>query len=235
MKLGSLASSTAGRLLSAACLLFLSTGLEAQGWSDRVDPWVIDTATLNGETEFLVYLSEQADLSEAQALTSKDAKGWFVYETLSELAQRTQAPVLAELAELDVEHRSYWVANMIWVRGDLAVVERMAQRPDVARVAANPSVAMKFPTPEGSEPRVPFPGVEPNIDHTGAPDVFWNAGVFGQGAVVAGADTGYDWDHPALQERLSGLRERPGRSQLQLARFHSQRRRLLRGQLAGAL
>ena len=192
-----------GCFLSAAALLLLSSGLEAQGWKDRVDPWVLDTAAA-GETEFLVFLSEQADLSEAAALNDKDAKGWYVYLTLSELAERTQAPVLEELASLGVEHRSYWVANMIWVRGGMSVVERMASRADVARVAANPTVKMDLPVPQMSEPSVPFPNVETNIEVTGAPDIFWNAGVFGQGVVVAGADTGYDWDHPALIKSYRG-------------------------------
>lgn len=201
------AMSVAGRLFATLCCLVLPTALEAQSWSDRVDAWVIDTAR-EGETEFLVYLAEQADLSEASLLSSKDAKGWFVYETLTELATRTQAPVLAELAELGAEHRSYWVANMIWVEGGMEVVERMASRPEVARVAANPPVAMDLPSPE-SGGKVPFPDVEPNIAHTGVPDVFWNAGVFGQGAVVAGADTGYDWDHPALIKSYRGSESGP--------------------------
>ena len=196
-------------LLLSACFLLVAPALHAGDWTERVDPWVIDQVSRQGETEFLVFLSEQADLSAARALSKKDAKGWYVYVTLSEVAKRTQAPILADLEQLGVEHRSYWVANMIWVRGGMDVIERMARRGDVARVAANPTVGMKLPIPEGGTERVPYPGVEPNINHTEAPDVFWDAGTFGQGAVVAGADTGYDWNHPALINTYRGSTSGP--------------------------
>ena len=47
----------------------------------KVDAVVLSLAA-EGETEFLVFLREQADLSGAAALGSKGAKGFFVYETL---------------------------------------------------------------------------------------------------------------------------------------------------------
>ncbi len=190
-------TASSARLLAAACLLLAAGGAHAQDWIEKVDPWVVDTASRDGETEFLVFLAEQADLTAAAGLSTKSAKGWYVFETLSKLAERTQAPVLSDLARAGVEHRSYWVANMIWVRGDMNVVERMARRGDVGRVVANPTVKMDLPHPERT-PRVPYPGVGVNIDHTEAPSVFWDNGVFGQGAVIGGQDTGYDWDHPAL-------------------------------------
>ena len=45
--------------------------------------------------------------------------------------------------------------------------------------------------------------VEWNIQKVNAPDV-WSMGYTGQGVVVAGADTGYQWDHPALQPHYRG-------------------------------
>ncbi len=191
------------RLFVAACLVLTAAGAQAQGWTDKVDSWVVDSAARDGETEFIVFLTEQADLSVAKSLSSKSAKGWYVYETLSKLAERTQAPILADLASAGVEHRSYWVANMIWVKGGMNVVERMARRADVGRISANPTVKMDFPEPE-AVPSVNFPGVGPGIANTEAPDVFWNNGVFGQGVVIGGQDTGYDWDHPALLRTYRG-------------------------------
>lgn len=46
-------------------------------------------------------------------------------------------------------------------------------------------------------------GVEGNLARVHAPEV-WALGYTGQGIVVAGQDTGYDWDHPALIRQYRG-------------------------------
>ena len=46
-------------------------------------------------------------------------------------------------------------------------------------------------------------GVEWNIQSVKAPDV-WALGYHGEGRVVAGADTGVQWDHPALKSQYRG-------------------------------
>jgi len=175
----------------------------AETWQSKVDPWVMQTAAA-GETEFLVFLQQQADLSQAPLLPTRLEKGAFVYHTLYDLAQRTQGPLLAELARMGVAHRSYYIANMVWVRGDSQVIERLAQRADVAHLYANPHVRLQRPTTS------PAPGapeadtaIEWNILKVNANDM-WAAGFIGQGAVVGGQDTGYDWDHPALINQYRG-------------------------------
>jgi hypothetical protein len=66
-------------------------------WWSKVDPWVLDRAATE-QTEFLVLLAEQADLSAAASLPTKLEKGRYVYETLTGLAARTQAPVLCSIS-----------------------------------------------------------------------------------------------------------------------------------------
>ncbi|MCS6843113.1 MAG: S8 family serine peptidase [Caldilineales bacterium] len=198
-------------LLVVALVVLLSPQGSAAGpqpWQNKVDPWVLETVA-QGETEFLVFLTAQADLSRARQLPTKLEKGRYVYETLTAVAEATQGPVRRALDRLGVEYRPYWVANMIWVRGDRAVVEAMAKRSDVAHVFANPRVRADLPLPS-SDPSAPESEqaaapqvVEWNIAKVRAPDV-WAAGYTGQGAVVAGQDTGYQWDHPALKGKYRG-------------------------------
>ena len=184
-----------------AAILGVASVAGAADWRDSVDPWVLRTAG-EGTTEFLVVLAEQADLAPAEALEDKEAKGRFVVDALREAAERTQGPVLAELKSLGVEHRPYWISNMIWVRGGIDAVRAMAGRDDVARVSANPRVRLDEPVATGGEDR-PTESVEWNIAHVNAPDV-WALGVTGQGVVVAGQDTGYLWNHPALVHQYRG-------------------------------
>ncbi len=162
---------------------------------------MVETSEGGAVTEFLVFLDEQADLSGARHLTTKEARGRYVFERLAATAAATQPPVVAELARFGVRFHRFWVANMIWVRGGREVARAMAERPDVARVSANPAVALERVAP--AEAIGSSEAIEWNVLQIGAPD-FWAAGFTGQGVVVAGQDTGYEWDHPALKQQYRG-------------------------------
>ncbi len=200
-------------LLFILLVLFLSSASTAPGvtstaaqealWKAKVDPWVLETGTA-GETEFLVFLTEQADLSRAATLRTKLEKGSYVYEQLTAVAARTQPAVATALEKQGVEYRRYWVANMIWVRGGLDAVQAISERTDVAHIYANPAVKVDVPEPDPALDSPASPeAIEWNILKVNADDV-WAAGFTGQGAVIGGADTGYDWDHPALKVQYRG-------------------------------
>ena len=207
------------RLLSYALLLvllFSSLGAvpaASAAWQSKVDPWVLSAADRE-ETEFIIFLTEQAGLSAAAGLQTKHEKGAYVYKQLSEVAQKSQKPVLAALDEQSADYRSYWVANLIWVRGDIRLVESLARRTDVAHIYANTAVQSDRPAgpdrpvmslqPAESRNLLSAPGgAEWNITKIGAPEV-WAAGFRGHGVVIGGQDTGYDWTHPALKNQYRG-------------------------------
>ena len=172
-------------------------------WTAKVDPWVLNTAG-QGTTEFLVFLRQQADVSAASAFRSKEERGRFVVDALTTTAHLSQGPVLAQLEAMGAAYRPYWIANMIWVRGGLEVVKAMADRDDVLKVYANPKVKQALPArrDEVAKPRSPDT-VEWNVTKVRAPEV-WALGYNGQGVVVAGGDTGDDWEHPALKNHYRG-------------------------------
>ncbi len=182
---------------------------QAADWQEKVDPWVLETST-QGDTEFLIFMTEQADVSGAARLTTKLEKGTYVLNKLNEVAQRTQPAVIAVLKKYGAEYRSYRVANLIWARGSQQVIRALAERADVARLYANPHVTLA----EIGEPASPLEASQPgspsapetiewNIIKVNAPQV-WAAGFTGQGAVIGGQDTGYQWDHPALRNHYRG-------------------------------
>ncbi len=172
-------------------------------WTAKVDPGLL-AEPAGGPTEFLIVLEEQADLSGASARRDKTSRGQFVYETMTELAARTQAPLRAMLDERGVDYRPYWINNMIWIRGDLNLIREMATRNDVRHVYANQAFQVEPPMP-APPPAGSRSGdlVEWNIAIVRAPQV-WAAGFTGQGVVVGGQDTGYDWAHPALKSQYRG-------------------------------
>ncbi|HEX6740139.1 MAG TPA: S8 family serine peptidase [Vicinamibacteria bacterium] len=193
-------------LLAAASGVLMGPGATGAGDlpnADKVDPWVRTTGA-EGSTEFLVRLAVQADVSAAAGLKSKLEKGRFVSETLRATARQTQGPLLELLKGRGIEHRAYWIANMIWVRGDLALAEELAARDDVARVQANPRVHFQEPQPSllATVPGLPE-DVEWGLAKVRARRV-WAEGVTGRNVVLAGQDTGYQWDHPALKASYRG-------------------------------
>lgn len=176
----------------------------------KADPWVVKKLADGSTSEFLVVLPEQADLSGAAQFTDKTARGQWVFETLRDNAKRSQASLLTWLAARGVEHRPFWVANMVLVRADAAVANELAKRVDVARLAANPNVRMPSPPQEEREARAKSTeatdattAIEAGVTKIRAPEM-WTAGFTGQGIVIAGADTGYDWTHPAIQGKYRG-------------------------------
>ena len=173
-------------------------------WTRKVDPPVLQFAAqaASGETDFLVVLTEQADLSGAAKLTTKLAKGTYVFQKLTEVATRTQSPVLRLLESQGIAHQSFWIANMIRVHGNMSVIQQMAQRDDVAHIYANPRVHFQEPTIEFAAPAA-IDAVEPGVSLIRAPQV-WALGFTGQGVVVGGNDTGYRWTHNALKGRYRG-------------------------------
>ncbi len=185
----------------AVLTLLAPSGSGAGDWRDKVDPQLLDKMG-TGTAEFVVFMQDQADLTPARGLSSKLEKGRFVYQTLRKTAEASQPPVLAALKAQGVDHRAYWIANMVWVKGDRGALEAMAMRDDVARVYANPRVLLAEPLPAAEGPRSPDV-LEWNITKVKA-DQAWALGYRGQGAVIAGQDTGYDWDHPALQAKYRG-------------------------------
>ena len=179
----------------AALLVAFPLLVHAQS-SAKIDAALHGAHPATEEIEFLVTMRVQADLSGASRLGSKADKGRFVYETLKSVADRTQRPVVEILREAKAPFHSYYLANAIWVRGDMELARKLAALPEVARIMPNPPVRLDEPIEEG-KPLHTRNAVEWGIAMIRA-DQVWAMGYTGQGAVIAGQDTGYDWDHPAL-------------------------------------
>ena len=136
--------------LLSCCLVTLvllnlpSGSAQLQSWDSKVDGSVLNAAS-TGQAEFLIYMNSQADLSGAYALGTKQEKGQFVYEQLTATAESTQQRVLQTLANFGAAHKSFWITNAIWAKGDLALVHAVASLPEVAHVYASGGGKLKLP------------------------------------------------------------------------------------------
>ena len=175
-------------------------------WRDKVDASVLSAAQA-GTTDFFVYLEPKADLSGAEAFRTREAKSRYVQQRLTAAAATSQAPMLSQLDQLGAEGRGFWITNAIVASGGLSVVQAMASRPDVAHVygigTGKLDPPIKANLPGGTTATAGSPAVFASIAKVQA-DKAWALGYRGQGAVVAGADTGVRWTHEALKTRYRG-------------------------------
>ncbi len=194
-------------LLATLLLVALLPGLVSAGSPAQVatvHPQVWESVRGGAEAEILVVLRAQADLSGAGDLTTKEAKGHFVYHALQSVAEVSQRPLREALDAQQVEYQSFYIVNALKVRGGSALVQSLAARHDVARIVPNPRVRgiPVYPIAPLRVDSSPL-GIGGNIVRIHA-DAVWALGDTGQGVVVAGQDTGYDWDHPALKSQYRG-------------------------------
>ena len=141
-------------------------------------------------------------------MKDQDARGWFVYNTLRQHAERTQGGLRAELEARGVIYQSFWAANMIVATADRAVIEALAERDDVARIDSNNPVRWIEP-PElanfSDAPNTPSAPetTEWGVQNVNAPSV-WALGFTGTGMVIGDQDTGQRWTHNALKPKYRG-------------------------------
>ncbi len=155
-----------------------------------------------GKTTFWVVLEARPNLAAVAVIPDPVVRRRRLVAELRTIARRTQAPLLAELRARGASVRSFWIVNALLVQGPPALAGEVARRPEVARVFPAVTAGAPLPTPEPAPARR-MAGVEWHVQKVGAPQVWADEGVRGEGIVIGIADTGVAWSHPALaaQER----------------------------------
>lgn len=125
-------------------------------------------------------------------------------EGLRQWAEQSQSQLRAELDSRGISYRAYWIVNLMTLIGNREIIEFLQAQPNVRMIEPdrNFQAALSdssYPNPDPSNPQ----GIEPGLSQVGAAKV-WAAGVQGDGIVVASADTGVQWDHPALKTQYRG-------------------------------
>ncbi|HMA33653.1 MAG TPA: S8 family serine peptidase, partial [Chloroflexia bacterium] len=173
--------------------------------ASKIAPQVLaDTA--NGQaTAIMILLTDQADLSAAYTMPDQNARGWYVYNTLRTHAAQSQQALRGLLAAQGVPYQSFWAANALAAPATRPLVDTLAARADVRAIESNtPQRWIEDPTIANRQPAPASPAtVEWGVQNVNAPAV-WALGYTGQGIVIGNADTGMQWDHPALKPHYRG-------------------------------
>ncbi len=166
--------------------------------------WFVSIPGFHGDTLFVIF-KEQADLSGAQAISDPLDRRQFVYETLVDHADSSQASLREALDARFIAYQPYYLVNAMEVKGGTYMRNWLSNQPEVDRVLSNPYLR---PTPElmGETRGTAVAPTSPdwNLTILGADRVWRELGVRGAGIIIGQSDSGVDWTHPELQDSYRG-------------------------------
>jgi subtilisin family serine protease len=159
---------------------------------------------LYGNHAFVI-LKEQADLSGAARISDVTERRRFVYKTLVDQANRSQAGLRQLLDQRGVAYTSFYLVNAIEVNGDVLIQQEIAQRPEVDRVIFSQALRpLPEPLPLEKGNEAAPSDVSWGVGAINADRVWKELGVRGKGIVIGQSDSGVDWTHPALRNAYRG-------------------------------
>ena len=181
----------------------------------RISPELQMRLTENAEQPIEVYLllNDRVDAAAIEAYFEREnvpinERVPILIDTLKRTAKRTQADVLESLKETEGVNfsslRTYWVANVIFVKATPDAIASLSRNPDIALIDENYQLR-----PIGlamvESPVMPASpgGRESGISAINAP-ALWKLGYTGYGRRAMIIDTGEDTDHPAIRNQFLG-------------------------------
>jgi subtilisin family serine protease len=195
------------RLFGTLLVLFVVDLANGQSvYHPKIDNDLWRALNEKGQVEAIILMSEQADLSFALNLPTKEEKGQYVFQRLNEIADRTQGAVLQLLQRQKLQAIPLYIVNAIYLPVlDRATALLLAEQKNVAIMMPNPQVFNELPRGEAEQATLRRAGVEWGVAKIQAPQV-WALGFTGQGVIIGGQDTGYNWDHPAIANKYRGFK-----------------------------
>ncbi|WP_395376422.1 S8 family serine peptidase [Marinicella sp. W31] len=145
---------------------------------------------------------QAAQLAEQRSINPQ-AKLESVTKQLQEHASRTQAPLIKQLDSLGLSYQTFWISNDILVSIEAQKIPTLLAIPAIQKAYLNAPFKPLLPQSAQDAHVRAVNAIEWNINQINAPDV-WDLGYKGQGVVIAGQDTGYKWNHPALINTYRG-------------------------------
>jgi subtilisin family serine protease len=169
--------------------------------ADKIQPELRASLRNDRTAELWLRFEDRADLAPAARIADWTERGQFVYDALTETAEKSLATVAGELDAAGVGYESYPIANAVLVKDATeSLALDLAANQAVAEVHDTPDVGLVEPVqPEPTTPavRTAASEVEWGLDYIDAPAA-WELGATGAGITVSNLDSGVQFDHPAL-------------------------------------
>lgn len=155
--------------------------------------------------DVIIIFASEDNSTKARLLPTKEAKADFIFNTLQRQSQ-LQQPVLLILERDHIYYEKLWIVNALRVVADERWFEQLADYKEIISIIPNKAFVSNT-QPLEAQQRIQATqdilATTWGINKINA-DSVWALGIMGQGVVVAGQDTGYDFDHLALIEQYRG-------------------------------
>jgi len=185
-------------------LFFLTcvSAARAAGNTVNVDPALQTLINEDETTGYIIHFRAKPSLTRARTM-EWEGRGRFVANTLRDAAETSQADVKAFLTGKNIEHKSFWIGNMIVVeKSDLATLNSLKEFAEIDRIRKRPKIILYEPV-ERTAAGARIMAIESNLTHIKA-DQAWALGAKGSGIVVSNIDTGVRYTHHALVNQYRG-------------------------------
>jgi subtilisin family serine protease len=173
------------------------------GGLKKVDARILKAVSGGKSTTYWAILSTRADVSAAASITDWSARGWYVYNKLTGVANATQRGLRSLLRAQGAHYNAFWIINAVRITSRSGTLSKVAGRSEVVRVL--PAWHATVETPVLATPTSGVQTVEWGINRIRAPQVWSTYNDRGENVTVANIDTGVQFDHPALKKRYRGI------------------------------
>jgi len=198
------------RLVVSLCLLALVAGaLAAPAPNAKIHAALRKTLATKLRVNILVSMQETTEATldslNTRTFANRGERATAVYESLSALAEKSQASVLEMLKSprfFAITVRSFWISNQVYIQGaDQYLIDALAEVDSVSLIEEEEIVYLAEPTE--ADPQMEI-NAEWGIDKIQTSQAWAALGGQGQGAVVGVVDTGARHTHQAISASYRG-------------------------------
>ncbi len=187
-------------------VLFLPLLTFAQA-KHKIDVEVLAKFNEESTVDVLIQFKEKAQLRANLSPMTKAEKGNYIYDRLTYTANHSQSGVKSYLQERNIAASSFYIVNVISTSLSYEQALEISTFAEVSKIMPDFNQTNEFPvdeipTGDAVNKRSEFTY---GLEFLSVPEFWQESGKRGTGVVVAGQDTGYDWEHPALKDSYRGF------------------------------
>jgi serine protease AprX len=193
------------RSLGVVISLFLASTV---AWA-VIDPVGLQRLQSKQRTDLILILDQQITDEQRslwKSITDREKRLQKAYDEMRDLASKSQKILLKRISERGLQSKSFYLTNAILIKSaSLQDAQYLDRQKGVSRITLNFQGTLNLP-PQ-AEPKIlePENQLPTNITSINADKVWNELKVRGKGIILAGQDSGYRWDHPAIRRQYRGV------------------------------
>ena len=172
-------------------------------WAQTISNDLFNKWENENRVECIIVMNDQLDLYDKTNGMTKDEKATYVYQSLKAHSAQSQRLLQLHIADKGIKHHSFFAFNGMQAWMTLDEAEYMASNFDIDRIIPNVQTRVERPYTNDEYIATMRTDAEWGIRQIKA-DTVWEMGIRGEGVIVAGQDTGYDYDNPAILTKYQG-------------------------------